>query len=158
VTPTESIAFATDGEVIFGGSAAAQVPGNDMICLPTLARGPTADMADAAGLPPYLLPNRRCQGSPSFTPLLPTPFRTDRLDVHVFHRVYPPCRFLKVRLTVPHQPRRSTLSSAAVGCMRGLASVVLERSDFITVDAVLAAASAQAHGPSGSKVLSQSTD
>ena len=99
VTPTESVAFATDGEVIVGGSAAAQVPGNDMICLPTLARGPTADMADAAGFLPYLLPNRRSQGSPSFTPLLPTLFCTDRLDVNVFHRVRPPCRSLKVRLT-----------------------------------------------------------
>ena len=99
VTPTESVAFTTDGEVIVGGSAAAQVPGNDMICLPTLARGPTADMADAAGFLPYLLPNRRSQGSPSFTPLLPTLFCTDRLDVNVFHRVRPPCRSLKVRLT-----------------------------------------------------------
>lgn len=99
MTPTESVAFATDGEIIVDGVAAALVPGNDMICLPALARGPTADMADATGLPPYLLPNRRSQGSPSFTPMLPTPVRTDRLDVNVFHRVRPPCCSIKVRLT-----------------------------------------------------------
>ena len=83
MTPTESVAFATDGEIIFGGVATAQVPGNDMICMPTLACGSTTDMADAAGLPPYLLPNRRSQGSPSFPLLLPTRVRTDRLDVNV---------------------------------------------------------------------------
>lgn len=99
MTPTESVAFATDGEIIVGGAAATQVPGNDMICLPAFARGPTADMAPATGLPPYILPHRRSQGSPSFTPMLPTPVRTDRLDVNVFHRVCPPSCSLKVRLT-----------------------------------------------------------
>lgn len=91
MTPTESVAFATDGEIIVGGVAAAQVPGNDMICLPAFARGPTADMADATGLPPYILPNSRSQGSPSLTPVFQARVRTDRLDVNVFHRVRPPC-------------------------------------------------------------------
>lgn len=111
MTPTEPVAFTTDGEIIVGGVATTQVPGNDMICLPTLACGPTTDMADAAGLSPDLLPNRRSQGSPSFPLLLPTPARTDRSDVNVFHWVRPPWYSLKVLLTMKNTVEGKVMST-----------------------------------------------
>jgi hypothetical protein len=89
VIPTESVTFATDGQVIVSGTAASELPRHDVICLPTLARTTTADMAGATGFGPNLPTNRRRERAPSVASPLLVSLSADRLDVNGLHETRP---------------------------------------------------------------------